>query len=74
MNTINTVEDIVELIMKRDRIDEYEAQRLVDGCIAELDELMATSDGYGLYDEAADIVAEYLNLEPDFLDILIDEC
>jgi hypothetical protein len=65
---INTVEDIVSLLMRRDNISENEAWSLVEGCRAELDNLM--EDG-GSYDEAADIVCDWLSLEPDVLDIMI---
>ena len=65
---INTIEDIVSLLMRRDNISENEARSLVENCRAELDGLM--EDG-GSYDEAADIVCDWLSLEPDVLDVMI---
>ena len=65
---INTIEDIVSLLMRRDGISENEAQSLVENCKAELDFLMEIG---GSYDEAADIVCDWLSLEPDVLDIMI---
>ena len=65
---INTIDDIISLLMRRDDISENEARSLVEGCKAELDSLM--EDG-GSYDEAADIVCDWLSLEPDVLDIMI---
>ena len=66
--SINTIDDIVFLLMRRDGISENEAWNLVEGCKAELNTLM--EDG-GTYDEAADIVCEWLSLEPDVLDIML---
>ena len=65
---INTIDDIVSLLMRRDDIVENEARSLVEGCRAELGNLIENN---GSYDEAADIVCDWLSLEPDVLDIMI---
>ena len=72
---INTIEDIVSLLMRRDGIDENEAWHLVKECREELENLMMDNgDGYGYapYEEATDIVADWLGLEPDYLPIIMD--
>lgn len=66
---INTVEDIINLISRRDNISYIEAMNIVDECIDELEGAVAR----GNWQEAEDIVANYLSLEPDFLDILMTE-
>ena len=69
---INTIDDIVSLLMRRDGIDENEAWHLVKECREELENLMV-DDGYGYapYEEATNIVADWLGLEPDYLEILL---
>lgn len=68
---INTIDDIVSLLMRRDGISENEAWHLVKECREELDFLLANSD-YAPYEEATDIVANYLSLEPDFIPLLLE--
>lgn len=68
---INTIDDIVSLLMRRDGISENEAWHLVKECREELDFLLANSD-YAPYEEATDIIGSILGLEPDYLPILME--
>jgi len=65
----NCVEDIIRLIMNRDNISYNEARACVQDTQTELDYIVNRG---GSYDEAADIIYEFLGLEPDYLPILID--
>lgn len=65
---INTIEDIVSLLMRRDGVSENEARNMIDCCRAEIHDLFSgESMGYGVYDEICEIMADYLSLEPDFI-------
>lgn len=64
----NAKEDIIELIMNRDHISYNEACACVMDCIQEVQYAI---QNFASYDEIADIVADYLGLEPDYLDQLI---
>ena len=61
--------EIINILMRRDGISENEAYNLLDNCMEELqDAIMRRS-----YIDAEDIIASYLGLEPDYLEILINE-
>lgn len=64
---VQTVDDIVRLIKYRDNLSIREARTIVDDCIDELKHCNYTIDN------PEDIIADYLGLEPDYLDILIQE-
>ena len=66
---INTVEDIINLISNRDNISYIEAMNIVNECMEEMEEAIAR----GNWQEAEDILNQYLSLEPDYLDILMTE-
>lgn len=66
---MNTVEDIIQLISRRDNISYIEAMNTVSECMEEMEEAVAQ----GYWQEAEDILASYLSLEPDFLSILLKE-
>ena len=66
---INTVEDIINLISRRDNISYLEAINIVNECMEEMEEAII----HGNWQEAEDLVASYLGLEPDYLDILMTE-
>lgn len=66
---MNTVEDIINLISRRDNISYIEAMNIVNECMEEMEGAVTR----GNWQEAEDIVASYLSLEPDFLDILMTE-
>lgn len=59
--------EIIEIIMRRDGISRLEAENLVEECREELWNAAAR----GNYQECEDIVASYLGLEPDYLDDLL---
>lgn len=66
---MNTVNDVINLIARRDNISILEATNIVSECIAEMEEAVAQ----GYWQEAEDILMSYLDLEPDYLDILMTE-
>lgn len=59
--------EIIEILMRRDNISQLEAENLVEECKMELwDAAMR-----GSYQECEDIIALYLGLEPDYLEYLL---
>ena len=66
---MNTVNDIINLIARRDHISTLEAMDIVNECMKEMEEAVAQ----GYWQEAEDILMAYLDLEPDYLDILMTE-
>ena len=63
------VEDIINLISRRDNISYIEAMNVVNDCMEEMEGAIMR----GNWQEAEDILASYLSLEPDYLDILMAE-
>ena len=59
--------EIVEILMRRDGISRLEAENLVEECKEELYEAAAR----GSYQECEDIIALYLGLEPDYLEQML---
>lgn len=59
--------EIVEILMRRDGISRLEAENLIEECKEEL----WSAATRGSYQECEDIVALYLGLEPDYLDVLL---
>ena len=66
---MNTVNDIINLIARRDHISTLEAMNIVSECMEEMEDAVAR----GNWLEAEDILASYLSLEPDYLSILLEE-
>lgn len=66
---VNVVNDIINLISRRDNISYIEAMNVVNDCMEEIEGAVIR----GNWQEAEDIVASYLGLEPDYLDILMTE-
>jgi nucleoid DNA-binding protein len=66
---MNTVNDIINLIARRDHISTLEAMNIVNECMEEMEDAVAR----GNWLEAEDILMSYLGLEPDYLDILMTE-
>lgn len=66
---MNTVEDIISLISRRDNISYIEAMNVVNECMEEMENAVLNAN----WQEAEDILASYLGLEPDYLDILMTE-
>ena len=66
---MNTVNDDIKLLARRDNISVLEATNIVSECMNEMEEAVAQ----GYWQEAEDILMSYLGLEPDYLDILMTE-
>lgn len=66
---MNTVDDIINLISRRDNIPYIEAMSIVAECMEEMENAVLNAN----WQEAEDILASYLGLEPDYLDILMTE-
>ena len=66
---MNTVEDIINLISRRDNISYIEAMNVVNECMEEMENAVLNAN----WQEAEDILNSYLSLEPDYLDILMTE-
>lgn len=66
---VSTVDDIIRLIKRRDNLSLTEARITVDDCIKEL----KAAIHHGNINECEDIVREWLGLEPDYLDIILNE-
>ena len=62
--------ELTRLIKQRDKLSMREAAIVVNDCLIELESAIQSGASY---DECADIVASYLSLEPDFLEILLNE-
>lgn len=61
--------EIINILMRRDSISRNEAINIVEECIEELNGAVEHGD----YNEAEDIVAANLGLEPDYLINLLME-
>ena len=59
--------EIINILMKRDSISYREARAIVEQCIKDLEEAFATGD----YELATDIIAYDLGLEPDYLECFL---
>lgn len=66
---VKNLSDLSELLARRDDISLNEAWNLIDECKTELNNMLY--DGTPSIIEAENIVAEYLGLEPDYLDLLL---
>lgn len=64
-----TVQEIAEILMRRDNISYNEAMDMVERCQDELEILV---QGGGSLDDAEECVAYWLGLEPDYLITLLD--
>ena len=58
------LENIIQILMRRDQISYSEACRTVNNCIEELHEAQTL-------EECEDAVVYWLGLEPDYLDVLL---
>lgn len=68
------MEEIVKILVRRDGITENEARNTIENCREEIHDALAHSDiysYYSLYDEISDIISDWLNLEPDYLEYLL---
>lgn len=62
-----SLEELAEMIAKRDSLTYEEALSNVRDCAAEMERAFFD----GSLNEAEDILREYLGLEPDYLDLFI---
>lgn len=60
--------ELARLIARRDGISENEAYEVLDECQEEINEAIANN---GSYDDIADILADVLGLEPDYMDYFL---
>lgn len=60
--------EIIEILMRRDGISRLEAENMVEECQDMIYKAMAD---HASYDDIADIIADMLGLEPDYMDCLI---
>lgn len=68
------MDEIIQILMRRDGITENEARNIVEECRAQIQDVLAHGDiysSYSLYDEVTDIMACSLGLEPDYLEFLL---
>lgn len=56
--------EIERILMRRDGIDAVEAERLLDGCQNEINEII---DSGGTLEEIEDAIQDWLGLEPDYI-------
>ena len=68
----NNINDIINLIARRDGISYEEAKFCVEDCLEEVRRIIYNG-GYGMYQEVEDILMSELGLEPDYLDLILDE-
>ena len=68
---VETIDDIIRLIKKRDNLSIKEARIMVDDCVEAIKEEVGKNEPSIL--ECEDIVREYLGLEPEFLEIILNE-
>lgn len=59
-------EEIISILMRRDKCTRLDAENLIEQCVTELHDATTIT-------ECEDIVAEWLGLEPDYLDVLLFE-
>ena len=62
-----TLDELAEMLAKRDNISYNEARSIVRDCAAEMELAFMN----GSLDEAEEILASSLSLEPDYLDLFI---
>ena len=61
--------------MRRDGLTRKEATEQLRECKEAIADLINNSGeiNFPTYDEVADVVADYLGLEPDYLDVILNE-
>lgn len=62
---VKTREDLVAMIAKRDGVGMGTVERWIDQCKEEIGDEGTT------YDEAVELLKDYLGIEPDYLDIVL---
>lgn len=66
---VETIDDIVRLIKHRDHLSLIEARTMVDDCVEEIRNAINERREY----EAEDILRDWLGLEPDYLEIILND-
>ena len=66
---METIDDIIMLIARRDGLSVNEATIAVEECVDALQDALSRGENW----DCEDIVADCLGLEPDYLDILLQE-
>ena len=70
----DNIYDILNLIERRDNLSKEEAYQVVSDVRAELKEILSYEyDPLYAYELAADLLRDELGLEPDYLQILLEE-
>lgn len=64
------MDKIIEILMRRDDISKFEAEQIVYECGDVMSDAIAMGASY---DEIADIIKDYLELEPDYMEYFLDE-
>lgn len=62
-----TLEELATMLAKRDGLTFEEEMRAIRDCAADMEQAFYN----GSLDEAEDLLKDYLNLEPDYLDLFI---
>ena len=65
---VSSIDELISIIMHRDGISRNEAENLVKDCQREIDDAIFHD---GSLDLVEDIIADYLGLEPDYLDLFL---
>ena len=65
---VESIKDLVELLVQRDGISENEAWNIVGDCQVEIDYIAQRG---GTADEAEYVIKDLLGLEPDYLDLFL---
>lgn len=64
------MEEVIKILMKRDKISYKEAYATVSAFIVEANEYIQSGDSDGL----EDLILDDLGLEPDYLEMLLPGC
>ena len=70
-----TRDELIDTLVRRDNITFEEAYESVMECADAINAILEDNDNispYQLYDLAAEILADELGLEPDYLDVVLD--
>ena len=65
---VSSIDELISLIMRRDGISRNEAENIIKDCQYEIDDAIFHD---GSLDLVEDIIADYLGLEPDYLDLFL---
>lgn len=70
-----TKEELALLLVKRDEIEFEDALELINYVQEQIDELFGVEDDnpYGLFEVIEDLIASELGLEPDYMELFLEE-